>query len=120
MAKKKKKGYKGRNWYSRFGLSLVSSTSRSSRRRSGKYRRAPSYWMQHGELTFSKIFIRDVEKIWFDINTPSARIVFKAVPNHEACPRFRSGVWDGKAFFVTFATAQDCSKFKAALWNYRG
>lgn len=120
MAKKKKKGYKGKNWYRSYSFSLQLQGSRTTRRRTAKYRRAPNYWISHDDLTFSKVILKDVEKLWLELHAPDAVVEFKMVNKPEQFPRYRKGLWDGMAYFVTFKTTSKASVFKAAMWNFRG
>lgn len=120
MAKKKKKGYKGKNWYRSYSFSLQLQGTRANRRRTSKYRRAPNYWISHDDLTYSKVVLRDVEKIWLELYAPDAVIEFRMVDKPEQYPRYRKGLWDGMAYFVTFASSGKASVFKAAMWNFRG
>ena len=120
MARKKSKGYKGKNWYRSHSFALQVGSSRTGRRRTNKYRRSPTYWVSHeNDKVFSKVILRDIEKLWLEINTPTAQIEFKEVYKPEQYPRYRQGLWDGKAFFVTFENSKDASNFKVAMWNFR-
>lgn len=116
---KKKKGYKGRSWYRTLGISLSGTSNRSNRRRASKYRRSRSYWISHDDVEFSKITLRDVEMLWLQTNAPSAVIEFREVHKPEQYPRYRAGLWDGKAFFVRFADRHEASRFKMSMWNFQ-
>lgn len=93
--------------------------NRRQNRRMRKYRRSRSYWQQHSELLFSKVILRDMEALWFDLNYPHLMPQLRMVNNPEQYPRYRQGLWDGQAFFVQFTNREEVGVFKNSLWNQR-
>lgn len=107
-----------RNWMKHLGL-YPSGSNKANRRRAAKYRRSKSYWKQHNNLLFSKVILRDVEKIWLGANAPTARIYMAMVENPHTYPRFVRGLWDGQVVYVQFTNPLDAERFKSSMWNFR-
>jgi len=114
MARKKKQ--KSPNYRLRFALKI---TTTRLKRLNSKHRRSRSYWHKHSECLFSKIHILDVERLWLDVHTPDATIELRQVDNPDQYPRYRAGLWDGMAYFVTFPNPIQASQFKVAMWSKR-
>ena len=125
MARKRKKKI-ARTQSTRAFLRSLSSASnltpkeaRIKRRKLSKYRRSTNYWKAHGDLIFSKIEMRDVERIWLEVNAPQITPVLIKVPDAELFPRYRAGLWDGLAWHVEFQNKKDAANFKNFMWKLR-
>lgn len=84
-----------------------------------KNRRSRNYWIQHDDKTFSKVILLDVERLWLEVHAPGAVIEFKKVAKPELYPRYKSGFWNGMAYFVTFPNAAQAGSFKMTMWTRR-
>ena len=73
--------------------------SRHIRRRA---RKTSKQWFSHTSLHFSKVEMCVAEKVWFKEFAPHVEIEYKQVPNFRTMPRYKKGLWDGNAFYVTF------------------
>lgn len=107
---------KGRNSTRMFRIT----SSRNRFRRNGRHKR-PNHWHLSSDNTYSKNYIRDVELLWLQEHAPTATISYEKVHNCESMPRFKSGEWNGMAYFVRF-TKEDLSNaimFRILWWNSR-
>lgn len=100
-------------------LAKSSRQAKRRRRRNRKFKRGRSYWQQHDQHTLSKVFMREVEQMWIEVNAPKTRIEVREVEHPELYRRYRTGQWDGRAVFLTFASAHDIASFKGQFWNTR-
>jgi hypothetical protein len=98
---------------------MAASSSKRTRRRQRMMKRSRSYWQQHDKMTFSKVIIRDVEALWLEMLGPKVSVELKMVDNPDQYPRYRSGLWDGQAYFVSFLDVEEAQQFRMKIWNNR-
>jgi hypothetical protein len=70
-------------------------------------------------LTFSKVVLRDVERLWIEDNAPMATITQEKVPNCEIMPSYLRGEWNGLAYFIRFPlyAMEKAITFRITWWN---
>lgn len=88
--------------------------------RQRRYRK-PNHWHQNSDLVYSKIVIRDCEILWLQELAPMATVTLEYVQGYTFMPEYRSGQWDGQAFFVRFPkeAQDDATSFRLTWWNQR-
>jgi hypothetical protein len=88
-------------------------------RKLSKYRRSPNHWKMHGDVTFTKIELRESERIWLEVHMPHVTPKLIRVEDAHRYPRFRAGLWDGYVYKVEFPDRRQASQFKNFVWNLR-
>lgn len=93
---------------------------RGSGRRNRRYKK-PNHWHQTDDRTYSKIVLRDVERLWLEEMAPKAVVSYEKVPNCESMPQFKSGAWNGMAYYVRFPEddLHNAIMFRIHWWNTR-
>lgn len=109
----------GRNSVKAF-RSFATSRARRLKKRNRRYRK-PNFWHQQDDRTYSKIVLRDVERMWLEQHASMAKVTYEKVHNCESMPLYKSGEWDGMAYFVRFAqeNLHDAIMFRITWWNNR-
>lgn len=100
-------------------MSSLAKSTRRVKRRNRKFKRGKSYWQQNDKLILSKVFMREAEQMWIEVNAPKTHIEVRKVEHPELYRRYQTGQWDGRAVFLTFASANDIAAFKGQFWNTR-
>ena len=100
------------------GFGVPGPRTRRRRRLPRRYAK-PNHWHQESEHVFSKIVIRDVELLWLQEQSPKATVSVEYVKNYKSYPLYKSGQWDGKAYFVRFPkdALNDSIMFRILWWN---
>jgi len=126
MARKRKKAnkkpskYKASWWSSYLRLNLLGRRlTRDQQQRVKKGARSKNYWHQNSTLVFSKVDMLDAERFWLELNSPETIPVLKKVKDAHLFPLYKSGIWDGYAYFVEFKDGRKAAHFKNVMWNLR-
>jgi hypothetical protein len=105
----------------RFSLSmfLVNRTSKVDRRRRRRIRRSKNHWRTIDKLTYSKILITDIERVWLELNAPTATITYERAPKYKESIAYRKGYWHGYVYVVRFpeSISDKAITFKHTWWN---